>query len=157
MTNDLVISVLFLFFYELEESFFWTGDQLFDLIWALLFVLLFLFRTRWKNPYNVSHVLNRWSMTLFLPICDRFTGRAKHYAPGRKKMLKPQSSCSIFPRKKILNFYFTEERKYQSANNHICSRNRFFRGEDSQKIQKLKWSFFEIIKCDPIWTAQLGI
>ena len=111
MTNDLVISVLFLFFYELEESFFWTGDQLFDLIWALLFVLLFLFRTRWKNPYNVSHVLNRWSMTLFLPICDRFTGRAKHYAPGRKKMLKPQSSFSIFQKNKIFIFFFTGERK----------------------------------------------
>ena len=105
-------------------------------------IFYFLFRTRWKNPYNVSHVLNRWSMTLFLPICERFTGRAKHYAPGRKKMLKPQSSFSIFLRKKIFIFYVTEERKYQSANNHICSRNRFFRGEDSHKIQKL--SFLKI-------------
>ena len=100
--------MVFFFFilYKLEESFFWTGDQLFDLIWALLFVLLFLFRLRWKNPYNVSHVLNRWSMTLFLPICDRFTGRAKHYAPGRKKMLKPQSSFSIFPRQENFHFLF---------------------------------------------------
>ena len=136
------------------------GSAINAFVWSYLpsFVFfIFLFCMRWKNPYNVSHVLNRWSMTLFLPICERFTGRAKHYAPGRKKMLKPQSSFSIFPRNKIFIFYFTEERKYQSANNHICSRNRFFRGEDNHKMQKLKWYFFENIKCDSIWKKQLEI
>ena len=111
---------------------FFTGFEsaINDFVWSYLPSFnfsIFLFCTRWKNPYNVSHVLNRWSMTLFLPICERFTGRAKHYAPGRKKMLKPQSSFSIFPRNNMFIFYFifaqeigsSEERTVTKFRNHF--------------------------------------